>query len=173
MSKANPYEDKAWYQNPMVWMVIFFPAAAVVFGISTIFIAIESDDGLVVDDYYKKGLEINQVIDHDRKAKELGLSAMVEANAQNGQIHLKLAAKTDYQFPQELTFKLIHRTIAGYDQVTTLTKVGADEYQGFLKPPIVEGRWNIQVLSKNTWRLRQRFTTHAHRPEFSVSLFSY
>ncbi len=173
MIDTHKPEEKAWYQNPMVWMVIFFPAAAVVFGISTIFIAIESDDGLVVDDYYKKGLEINQVIDHDRKAKALGLSAITRVNAVNGQVNLKLSAKTDYQFPPQLTFKLIHRTIAGYDQVTTLKKTGSDEYQGFLKPPIVEGRWNIQVLSKNNWRLRQNFTTHAHRQHFTVGLFSY
>jgi len=42
MSNANRYEDRAWYQNPMVWLVIFFPAVAVVGGISTIFIAINT-----------------------------------------------------------------------------------------------------------------------------------
>ena len=159
MSKMNTYEDKAWYQNPMVWMVIFFPAVAVVAGISTIFIAIESDDGLVVDDYYKQGLQINQVIDHDRRARELGLMALVDANAQNGQVHLKLNSDAAYEFPAEITFKLIHRTIAGLDQVTTLNRVGDAEYQGFIKPPINEGRWTIQVLSEKDWRLRKSFST--------------
>ncbi len=159
MHKTDSLQDKAWYQNPMVWMVIFFPALAVVGGISTIFIAINSDDGLVVDDYYKQGLQINQVIDHDRKARELGLGALVDANAQNGQIHLKLSSAADYSYPSELTFKLLHRTIAGYDQTTTLMKTGEAEYRGFIKPPIIEGRWTIQVLSDRDWRLRKSFTT--------------
>jgi hypothetical protein len=159
MSKIESLEDKAWYQNPMVWMVIFFPAVAVVAGISTIFIAINSDDGLVVDDYYKQGLQINQVIDHDRRASELGLSALLDANSQTGKIHLKLSSTSDFTPPPELTFKLLHRTIAGYDQVTTLTNIGDAEYQGYVKPPIVEGRWTLQVLSDKTWRLRQNFTT--------------
>ncbi len=159
MNNLKTYEDKAWYQNPMVWMVIFFPAVAVVAGISTIFIAIESDDGLVVDDYYKQGLQINQVIDHDRRARELGLTALVDANADNGQIHLKLSALPGYEFPPEITFKLIHRTIAGYDQVTTLSRVGDAEYQGFIKPPIIEGRWTVQVLADKSWRLRKSFTS--------------
>lgn len=160
MSNSNRYEDRAWYQNPMVWLVIFFPAVAVVGGISTIFIAINTADGLVVDDYYKQGLQINQVIDHDRKARELGLRALVDANAHNGQIHVKLSAqKGDFQYPSEITFKLIHRTIPGLDQDTTLNKTTDHDYQGFIKPPIIEGRWTVQLLADKSWRLRKSFSS--------------
>jgi hypothetical protein len=160
MTENNPYIDKPWYKNPMVWMVIFFPSVAVVAGISTIFIAINTADGLVVDDYYKQGLQINQVIEHDKKARQLGLSALVNANAKSGEIRVSMSSKVNFDFPSDITFKLVHRTIPGLDQTTTLSKIdGSTEYHGYIKPPIIEGRWNIQIMSDKDWRLKQNFTT--------------
>ena len=159
MTQENP-EDQPWYRNPMVWLVIFFPSLAVVAGTITIMIAMNTEDGLVVDDYYKKGLEINQVINHDKKAKELGVRAFVDANAKNGEILVSLSAKSKLELHPELSFKLIHRTRSGQDQVTTLSRIGTSaDYKGFIKPPIIEGRWTIHLQSQNEWRLKQNFTT--------------
>ena len=51
---------KPWYREFYVWLVIFFPVLAIVAGFYTLKLAIESDDGLVEDDYYKQGIEINR-----------------------------------------------------------------------------------------------------------------
>ena len=144
----------------MVWMVIFFPSLAVVAGISTIFIAINTEDGLVVDDYYKQGLQINQVIKYDEKARQLGLSAFVDANAKSGEILVSLKADMEFELKDEISFKLIHRTRSGLDQLTTLSRVGSSaDYRGYIKPPVIEGRWTIQIVSPDYWRLKQNFTT--------------
>ncbi len=153
-------KNQPWYKNPMVWMVIFFPSVAVIAGTSTIFIAINTEDGLVVDDYYKQGLQINQVIKYDKKAKELGLRAFVDTNTKTGEILVSLDARGKLELQKEITFRLIHRTRSGLDQFTTLSQVGSSEdYRGYIKPPVIEGRWTIQILSKGYWRLKQNFTT--------------
>ena len=160
MRQEDQLKKQHWTRNPMVWLVIFFPSLAVVAGIITILIAANTEDGLVVDDYYKKGLQINQVISHDKKAKDLGLSAFVDVNTQSGEILLTLNSQKAYEASDEITFKLIHRTRSGQDQTTTLSRIGKEsEYRGYLKPPIIEGRWTIQILAQEEWRLKQNFTT--------------
>lgn len=160
MSGNAKMSDPRWFRNPMVWLVIFFPSLAVVAGLATVMIAVKTDDGLVVDDYYKKGLEINQVINHDRKARELGLRALVDVNTLSGELLVSLSSEKSTDWPAEVTFKLIHRTRSGEDQTTVLSRVGdSNDYRGYLKPPIIEGRWTIQILSGEIWRLKQNFTT--------------
>ena len=64
-----------WYKYKLVWMIIAIPAASVIAGINMIYLAVNTDDGLVVDDYYKEGMAINQSLQRDKTAAELGLIA--------------------------------------------------------------------------------------------------
>lgn len=158
MANLDQVDSRPWYTHPMVWMVIALPATAVVAGLLTVYIAVSNQDSLVVDDYYKEGQAINQELDRDKKAAALGLSALVDVNAENGEIVLNLAAVKEYKAAPELTFKLIHRTLPGADQTTTLNRVeGSQEYRGYIKPPVIEGRWTIQIIEEDNWRLKQNF----------------
>ncbi len=64
-----------WKREPLVWMLIAIPFSAVIMGVVMITLAIQSWSGLVVDDYYKKGKQINRVLARDKFAYELGLAA--------------------------------------------------------------------------------------------------
>ena len=64
-----------WYKESYVWLLIFFPLLAVIGGIVTTILAVQSDDGLVVDDYYKQGLEINRTLERDQVAVDYNLDA--------------------------------------------------------------------------------------------------
>ena len=158
--ETKNYEGQHWTKNPMVWLVLFFPSLAVVAGIITVIIAVKTDDGLVVDEYYKKGLEINQVIKHDQLAKKYGISALVDTNSQTGEIIISLSSTQNFELPSSLSFKLVHRTIAGHDQKTIVSRIaGSKEYRGYIKPPIIEGRWTIILSEEDLWRIRTDFTT--------------
>lgn len=160
MNKQQNESEQPWFRHPMVWLVILFPSLAVVGGIITIVIALNTEDGLVVDNYYKKGLEINKDIRFDQTSKQLGISTFVDINTKSGEILATVSAEGPLSLSQELSFHLIHRTRSGQDQTTVLSRVGdSAEYRGYLKPPIIEGRWTIQVYAENHWRLRQNLTT--------------
>jgi hypothetical protein len=162
MSDNEKLKEQPWFRNPMVWMVIFFPSLAVVAGMITIVIAVNTEDGLVVDDYYKKGLQINQVIYHDQMARDLGLSALVDTNSQSGEIRVSLTARKEINLTEEITFKLIHRTRSGLDQITVLSRIdNSADYRGYIKPPIIEGRWTILISAEKEWRLKKDFTTRS------------
>ena len=48
-------DKKPWHRQPWVWLLIALPMTAVIGGMVTIYIAVTTSDGLVVDDYYKRG----------------------------------------------------------------------------------------------------------------------
>lgn len=69
-------DTKPWFKYPLLWLVFFFPVAAVVAGLITLTIAIKTDDGVMVDNYYQKGKEINQVLARDKATTRMGLTAI-------------------------------------------------------------------------------------------------
>ena len=72
---AMPAAGTPWYRQRWPWLLMLGPAIVVVAGIVTAVIAIETDDGLVADDYYKRGLAINQTLERAARTAVLGLTA--------------------------------------------------------------------------------------------------
>lgn len=59
-------QSKPWWQHGHVWLLIAGPAAVVVAGIVTAWLAVRSPDPLVADDYYRRGIEINKQLAQER-----------------------------------------------------------------------------------------------------------
>lgn len=55
-----------WWKYGLVWLLIAGPAAVIVAGIATIWIAVASPDPLVAHDYYRRGIEINKQLARER-----------------------------------------------------------------------------------------------------------
>ncbi|MBI4006024.1 MAG: FixH family protein [Gammaproteobacteria bacterium] len=147
----NIMSDKPWYRIPYVWMVIFFPALAVVGGIITAWLAINSDDGLVMDDYYKRGLEINKTLARDQATDDYALKASIEMRRDQGLLILTLNANDQFNYPEEIAITFLHPTQGGHDKHLILTKTYGSEYQAKL-PELSKGRWYIQI-EDNDWRI--------------------
>lgn len=138
-----------WYREPWPWLLASGPAAAVVAGLITLAIAVESDDGLVADDYYKRGLAINQVLSRDARARQLDLGAVASFSGTRVRIVLRGALEP----PRELRLRLIHPTRSGKDQAVTLKAIGPGTYEGPLKPLEGETRKLVLEDTKASWRL--------------------
>lgn len=59
---TNAPAQPAWWRHPLLWMVIGGPAAVVLAGIATFWLAWRSPDALVSADYYREGIEINKTL---------------------------------------------------------------------------------------------------------------
>ncbi|MCC2632209.1 MAG: hypothetical protein K0S48_95 [Ramlibacter sp.] len=57
-----------WWRFPFVWLVIAGPAAVVVAGFVTAFIAVSGADPVIATDYYRRGMEINKTLAAGSKA---------------------------------------------------------------------------------------------------------
>jgi len=144
-------DTKPWYKQPLVWMLISFPLSAVIGGIITIYIAVVTSDGLVKDDYYKEGKQINRLLEREETASKLGLYGQLNINKLTNTVQLKLSNSTNTPLPDTLELALLHSTRAGLDQTITLQKAASDNYHGLINA-MPDGRWYIQLSTKK-WRL--------------------
>lgn len=65
MNAPSP-ESAPWWRHGYVWMVIAGPAAVVVAGVVTAWIAVRYADPVLDADYYRKGVEINRTLADER-----------------------------------------------------------------------------------------------------------
>lgn len=141
--------SKPWYREPWPWLLAIMPTTAVIAGSITVWFAVTSNDGLVVDDYYKQGKAINQTKERDRLAQTLGISAQLlpQGNA------LQLQLSGDVQTPPgALTLSIMHPTRSGDDHTVTLHWDGAG-YSGQL-PQLAGARYRVQITPEyGNWRL--------------------
>jgi hypothetical protein len=142
-----------WYREPWPWIVMAAPAASVIAGVAMLWLAISSNDGLVTDDYYRRGLAINQDLSRDQRAAELGLKAEVSLGNDGSRIRVRLESATSAVLPAALQVRLAHRTRAGSDQSATLLSMADGRYQADLMPP-GPGLWRLSIEDPaRTWRL--------------------
>lgn len=152
----NSVGKKPWYRHPMVWMVIAIPFSAVVVGIILITLSVQTYDGLVEDDYYKRGKEINLDLARDQYAVDNGISAEVHIEPNTGVISVELMSKKAYQFPDNLGLALLHPTQSRQDRKLLLEKGPDGRYHTALARPLKEGRWYVRISEPN-WRLQKKF----------------
>jgi hypothetical protein len=63
MNKQPETSDCApWWRHGHVWLLVAGPAAVVVAGVVTVWIAVVNPDPVVADDYYRRGIEINKTL---------------------------------------------------------------------------------------------------------------
>jgi hypothetical protein len=59
---TNEQAGKAWWQYPLLWMVIGGPVVVVVASFVTFWLAWRSPDALVSENYYREGIQINRTL---------------------------------------------------------------------------------------------------------------
>ena len=145
-------DSKPWYKEPWPWILMAGPGTVIVAGFVTLWLAIVSNDGLVTDDYYKQGMTINQRLQRDHYARDIGLHADVMRSGQ--QVRLLVAADRDVALPDALMLKLSHPTRAGQDQMVKMAPDGQGFYGGILNVD-VSGRWYVSIEDPSgKWRLQ-------------------
>ena len=152
--------NKPWHKHPLVWMMISIPFSAVIMGVVMIWLAVDTDDGLVADDYYKQGLEINRVISRDKRAAELGLSAIIEFDNSARIIKLQFDKGLLEFFPKSLPLNLQHATRENSDIAVVLDHGMGNLYIGHINQSISEGIWYFEISDRvgpdSGWKLKAR-----------------
>lgn len=143
-----------WYREPWPWILMAGPAAVVVAGIVTMWLAFSSEDGLVADDYYRQGLAINQTLARERTGAEMQIEARIGFSEDNARIRLSLTIGSGTELPRTAQLRLVHPTRAGKDQVVLLQATAPGLYEGRLAAPEA-GRWLLSLSDAGqTWRVR-------------------
>ena len=148
----NAPDARRWFQESLVWLVVGLPLSAVVAGFLTLWLAVRSADGLVVDDYYREGLAINRELARDQRASALGLKARIELTARR--LDVALVAADPASLPARIDVQLLHPTRAGLDRRLVLNATAPGRY-GTELSPLAAGDWHVLVTQAD-WRLAAR-----------------
>ena len=140
-----------WYKQFWPWVLIGLPASAVIGSMVTILLAVQEPDGLVVDDYYKQGLAINQNMARQRAAEARALNGEFSIDLEHGKTRLSLnQALNDVQ---SVKLRLAHPTRASKDLNGSLSLDAQGYLSGLIKRPDA-GRWQVIVEPHDgSWRL--------------------
>ena len=138
-----------WYRDRWPWILMAGPAFVVCGGSYAMWLAQSTDDGLVADDYYKRGVAINRTLQRFELAAQLQLRAVV-AVAADGSARVTLTG-AENALPASLRLRLVHPTRAGFDESADLVRGSDGIYTGTMAPPRA-GRWLV-IVETDAWRL--------------------
>ncbi|MCS6785659.1 MAG: FixH family protein [Thiobacillaceae bacterium] len=145
--------DRPWWKEPMLWLIVGLPAAAVVAGLITWKIAADGADSLVAEDYYKQGMAIHQTLEKETRAAALGLT--IELSLHGSELRGQLHGRLD-SYPDRLLLNLVHPARAEQDVSLVLTATDRGEYRATL-PALAPGPRRVVLQPENEeWRLSAR-----------------
>lgn len=161
MSERKPVtitDASPWYRVSWVWFLLFVPFTAVLFGIVMIVSANYQRDDLVVDNYYKEGMGINQLLQLDENAAAAGATVTLQ------NVTLEGAVFKVMQGSEQLSLSVFHVSDQSRDLAVSLEFVSdgiytvtSRELAALLKE---SGVWYLEVNDPvNQWRLRKRINT--------------
>ncbi len=149
---------RPWYREPWPWILMAGPAAVVVGGAITAYLAVTHDDPLVVDTYYKEGLAINRVLERDRAARQAGYQAQMLFSEDGSRVRVHLAGGE--AMPASLRLRMVHPTRADLDRAVTLQAVQHGWYEGEVGLGAAP-RWRVQLEDdRRGWRLTGEWRPH-------------
>jgi uncharacterized protein len=161
-------QSRAWFREPMVWLIIALPLSAVVAGIVTLMIAIRSGSTDAVPDVVKRTAQIQESdMGADRRAIELGLRGDLILEPQSGAVTVRVQGLVTTD--NTLRLKLLHAGRASADQELRLIRAN-DAWLGRVEG--VTGQvWNVEIEGEQrAWRLGGRLDLDATRSDLQPML---
>jgi len=151
-----------WYRQFWPWFIIALPASAVIAGLSTLWIAMQTSDSLVIhsDDGMQVVTERN--IAAEQQAVRIGLSALVTIDLDGGAVFVSLSARPGTVFSDAVTsgslsLQMRHPTMASRDALIELSPAmrdadGNPAWAGHFVSVPVDRRY-VTLSRGDRWRL--------------------
>lgn len=141
-----------WYRQRWPWLLMAGPAIVVAASMVTLWLAATTDDAIVSDDYYKRGLLINERLQRVERASTLGIEAVVDIAA-DGRVRVALSSSSQAPDarPAVVVLGVAHATRGGLDRRAELVLGPEGSYEGSIEA-VGPGRWLVS-LETPSWRL--------------------
>ncbi len=130
-----------WYREPWFWIIIS-PLILVLLACAvTITIAVKNADDVVIGNYYKEGLLINDQQERQRLALSMGLSGQLSFDLDLGEVVIVFdSADSAARLPQDLQLLFAHPANKEEDFSLTLGKRSDTQYFSEL-PKKLSDKW--------------------------------
>lgn len=160
---------KPWYRYGWPWFLISFPFISMVLGGVMLYLALTTNNSLVVDDYYQQGKAINVRIERDRASALLGMAATLSSSTEGLIVDLSQTppvvpsslqedagnALSAFTPSETLSVRWIHVTQAEKDGSAEFISIGGERYvaSGASLPTGGKYRIHLQPQGDSLWRL--------------------
>lgn len=147
-------ENTPWFKQFWPWFILSPLLIVICAGFWMLYIAIVTNDGVIVDNFYKDGLGIEVRTEQDSLARELGLKADLKWAGDDLSLTLS-GVITGY--PNQLSLLIVFPTKSSRDINVLLDHQGAGLYRGTVTEE-ASGNRQLQVepiteAGAPTWRL--------------------
>lgn len=140
-----------WYKQFWPWFFIVVPFITLIMGGLMLYLAISTQDSLVVDDYYKEGRAINASIAREQEAKVRNISTSLQIK--DGTVLLRFVSGVPAQ-GTAIRLSLYHTTLASRDISVLLARDANGVYRGFIEQDI-NGKWRVTIEPVDLlWKLQ-------------------
>lgn len=152
MNDAIDYEKLPWYRQFWLLFIIALPLSVIIACIFLIILSFKKADDVITSDYYRKGLDINTVLEQMHTAENLGLS--LTANIDGRKITATLSG--DYHSTGNLLLELSETTDKNRDTDIILVYQGDGSYVGELPDTIRQGRFymDLSPMDNTSWLIK-------------------
>jgi|TARA_R110001583_G_C5645133_1_gene408229 hypothetical protein len=151
LMNTTKQEHRPWHKEPMMLLVIGLPLISVCWGMVMLYLAINTQDSLVNDSYYKDGVNYTEDLKHDEQAKRLQIAADVTFTTD--EIHMNLRGYLDEK-PNTLQLQLIHPTLQDRDETVLMQRIEDGSYVGINDLELPQKRHVWLLSGEQKWRIR-------------------
>jgi hypothetical protein len=151
-------DTEPWYRQFWPWFIIAMLSSSVIAGLTTVWIALQTSDSLVVKSDSGMQIVAERRINAEQLAAELKLAALIDIDPRSGAVSATIPAGLLQSEPTELQLELTHPAFAQQDQLLRLYRAQPDAngnslWSGhFIEKP-GSGRWYMALRSGDDWRL--------------------
>lgn len=139
----SPADAAPWYRHRWPWFLIAGPAIVVAAGVATAVIAHRSDDGVVAEDYYKRGLLVNKRI----AALPPASPPVVTVVSLDAAGTLRVVPRGPDDEDESLAVTLSHPA-TGIRETLTLVRAGDGAFTGHVVS-MQRGRWIVTYAPRH------------------------
>ncbi len=161
-AEVMPPDPPAAGANPVLWIALGVPAAAVCASVLTLFLAARGAEPPLPPQYAWEGQALERDQARAVRADVLGAAAELDF-ASAGTLRVGLAfGKPDATLPAALELHLTHATLPSLDRRLRLVHRGATADFSVEMPPLARGHWLVELAPApdsggEGWRLRGEF----------------
>jgi len=150
-------DTQPWYRQFWPWFIIALLSSSVIAGLTTVWIALQTTDSLVVKSEDGMQIVAERRINAEQLAAELRLAALIGINIDTGAVSVAMRSGDLDAVPAMLELEFTHPAFADRDQLIPLHRAQSDEagnpvWAGHFVD-IPHGRWYVTLKSGEDWRL--------------------
>jgi len=143
---------KIWYKQFWPWFLIVVPLTSMVLSFSMMNLAFNSEDSMVIDDYYKEGRAINLKIQKLQQAKVLNIATKTQVFSDYVEVTFVSGAPDN---GEALTLDFLHSTQKYKDFSVTLLRDANGTYRAPFTSE-VSGKWKLSLHPfDENWKIQK------------------